>query len=40
MRKKRRKSYTTAFKVKATLEAIKGQRTVNGIRFIRICCAA
>jgi hypothetical protein len=27
MNKKQRKSYTTAFKVKIALEAIKGQRT-------------
>jgi hypothetical protein len=28
MKKKQRKSYTTAFKVKVALEAIKGQRTI------------
>jgi putative transposase len=32
MRKKQqRKSYTTEFKVKVALEAIKGQRTINEI---------
>jgi putative transposase len=31
MKKKQRKSYTTAFKVKIALEAIKGQRTINEI---------
>jgi transposase len=31
MRKKQRKSYTAAFKVKIALEAIKGQRTINEI---------
>jgi putative transposase len=31
MKKKRRKSYTAAFKVKIALEAIKGQRTINEI---------
>jgi transposase-like protein len=31
MRKKQRKSYTTEFKVKIALEAIKGQRTINEI---------
>jgi len=31
MKKKQRKSYTTAFKVKVALEAIKGQRTINEI---------
>lgn len=29
--KKQRKTYTTAFKVKIALEAIKGQRTINEI---------
>jgi|GEM_PF-5727211 len=29
MKKKQRKSYTAAFKVKIALEAIKGQRTIN-----------
>ncbi len=31
MKKKQQKSYTTAFKVKIALEAIKGQRTINEI---------
>ncbi len=31
MKKKQRKSYTAAFKVKIALEAIKGQRTINEI---------
>jgi putative transposase len=31
MKKKQRKSYTAAFKVKIALEAIKGQRTTNEI---------
>jgi transposase-like protein len=31
MRKKQRKTYTTEFKVKVALEAIKGQRTINEI---------
>src|SRR5262249_48364544 len=31
MKKKQRKSYTTAFKVKVALEVIKGQRTINEI---------
>ena len=31
MKKKQQKSYTTAFKVKVALEAIKGQRTINEI---------
>jgi len=31
MKKRQRKSYTTEFKVKIALEAIKGQRTVNEI---------
>ena len=31
MKKKQRKAYTTAFKVKIALEAIKGQRTINEI---------
>src|SRR5262245_27329313 len=31
MTKKQRKTYTTAFKVKVALEAIKGQRTINEI---------
>ena len=31
MKKRQRKSYTTAFKVKIALEAIKGQRTTNEI---------
>ena len=30
-KKKQRKSFTTEFKVKIALEAIKGQRTVNEI---------
>lgn len=31
MKERQRKSYTTEFKVKAALEAIKGQRTINEI---------
>jgi transposase-like protein len=31
LKKRQRKSYTTAFKVKIALEAIKGQRTINEI---------
>src|SRR5262245_9415029 len=31
MKKKQRKTYTTEFKVKIALEAIKGQRTINEI---------
>jgi transposase-like protein len=31
MKTKQRKSYTTEFKVKIALEAIKGQRTINEI---------
>jgi len=31
MKKKKRKSYTAAFKVKIALEAIKGQSTINEI---------
>lgn len=31
MKNRQRKTYTTAFKVKIALEAIKGQRTVNEI---------
>jgi transposase len=31
MKKKRRKSYAAALKVKIALEAIKGQRTINEI---------
>jgi len=31
MKKKQRRSYTTAFKVKIALEAIKWQRTINEI---------
>ncbi|MDX2029361.1 MAG: transposase, partial [Blastocatellia bacterium] len=30
-KKRQRKSYTTEFKVRIALEAIKGQRTVNEI---------
>jgi len=31
MKKKQRKSYSAAFKVKIALKAIKGQRTINEI---------
>lgn len=31
MKKRQRKTYTTEFKVKIALEAIKGQRTINEI---------
>jgi transposase-like protein len=36
MKKKRRKTYTSAFKVKVALEAIEGRQTINDTTaFIR-----